>query len=520
MRRPRLLLAFACAALLGAPATRVLAGGPLGAKTVEQIHNFARSAFDELGVPGAAVVVVDANGVVFEEAFGTTDDAGTPVTPKTPFHLASLSKELTAIAVMQQIEAGHLALKATVHSYLDWFGAPGSDTARITVKDLLAHTSGYSEAAGLVNRTDEGTDDGALERNIRRLAQEPLDHPIGQYAYSNANYDALGYLVAHVSGMSYEAYMAKNVFGPLHMTDTFTGEADASADGVAQGHYPFFGFSVKASVGFVRGAVPSAFIASSAEDLGRVLRAHLNDGAVDGSRVLSAAGMQGLRQPLVHPDPWSGYGWGWNTYPFWDAGQLVDAPNISQYQVPVILEHTGSHSTYATAMLLLPDAGYGVVVLMNRNDEAAQSRFYQVHTGIARILLGGKAPALVSYDDLLSQYGRQLLGIGVLVMALGVLWALRVLRRWRGHPDSVPRGPRGWLRHLVVPLAVDVGLTILAWWLVFDRSPFGIGDFPALFHETPDIGLALVLIAMFGAGWGLLRTALTIGVLRRQATHG
>ena len=67
------------------------------------------------------------------------------------------------------------------------------------VKNLLAHTSGYSEAAGLVNRTGQGTDDGALERNIRRLAGTPLDHPIGQFQYSNANYDALGYLVAVVA---------------------------------------------------------------------------------------------------------------------------------------------------------------------------------------------------------------------------------------------------------------------------------------------------------------------------------
>ena len=264
MRRLSLPFALAVAALLNAPTTLVAAGGPLSEKTAAEIHNFAKSAFEELAVPGASVVVVDAEGIVYEEGFGTTDDAGTPVTPKTPFHLASLSKELTAIAVMQQIEAGTLALDATVHSYLDWFGEPGSDTARITVKNFLAHTSGLSEAAGLVNRTDQGTDDGALERNIRRLAKVPLDHPIGQFQYSNANYYALGYLVQVVSGMSYERYMAQKVFAPLGMVDTFTSEADAAADSVAQGHYPFFGFSIKAPVGFVRGAVPSAFIASSA----------------------------------------------------------------------------------------------------------------------------------------------------------------------------------------------------------------------------------------------------------------
>ncbi len=514
MRRPSLLVALVLAAHLGTPAALVAARGPLTEKTVEQIHDFASSSFDELGIPGAVVLVVDADGIVYEEGFGTADDADTPVTPTTPFHLASLSKQLTGIAVMQLIESGDLELDATVHSYLPWFGADGSDTAKITVRDLLAHASGFSEGDGLTNRSDEGTDDGALERNIRRLAEVPLSHPIGQFEYSNANYDALGYVVAVASGMSYEDYMAERVFAPLEMVDTFTSEADASAGGVAQGHYPFFGFPIAFPVGFVRGSVPSAYIASSAEDLGRVLMAHLNDGAVGDAQVLSADGMQELRRPLIHPNPWDGYGWGWWSYPLWDAGHLVDAPTGSTYDVPVILEHGGSHSTYATGMILLPDAGYGVVVLMNHNDEGAPSRFYQIHSGIAQILAGRDAPALVSYDDLLGQYGRQLLGITALLMILGVWWAFRQLRRWRRDPDSAPHGRRRMLRHVVLPLALDVGLTGLAWWLVLDRSHLGVGDYPAILHLAPDVGLAIGLIAMFGLVWGLVRTALTLRVLR------
>src|SRR4029077_17438539 len=108
-------------------------------------------------------------------------------------------------------------------------------------------------------------------------------------------------------------------------------------------------------------------------------------------------------------------------------------------------------------------AGYGIVVLMNRNDEAAESRFYQIHTGIASILLGRDAPALVSNDDLLGQYGRELLGVAALVMAVGVWWALRTLRRWRRDPASAPHGWRGMIRHLVLPLALDIAVTVLAW---------------------------------------------------------
>jgi CubicO group peptidase (beta-lactamase class C family) len=510
----RLLVPIALALLLVAPSVPVLGKGPLGQATVDKIHDFVSSAFDELAIPGAAVVVVDADGIVYEEGFGTTDDGDTPVTPTTPFHLASLSKQLTGIAVMQLIESDDLEFDATVHSYLPWFGAEGSDTAKITIRDLLAHASGFSERDGLTNRSDERTDDGALEANIRRLAEVPLSHPIGQFEYSNANYDALGYLVAVASGMSYETYMAERVFAPLGMVDTFTSEADAAADSVAQGHYPFFGFPIRFPVGFVRGSVPSAYIASSAADLGRVLSAHLNDGAAGDGQILSAEGMQRLRQPLINPNPWEGYGWGWWTYPLWDAGHLIDSPGGSSYEVPVMLEHGGSHSTYATGLVLLPEAGYGVVVLMNRNDEAALSRFYQIHTGIAQILVGRDAPTLTNYDDLLGMYGKQLLGITALLMIGGVWWAFRQLRRWRRDPISAPHGWRGTVRHLVLPLALDIGLTLLAWWIVLDRAHLGVGDYPVIVHLAPDVGLAIGLIAVFGLVWGLVRTALTLRMLR------
>ena len=161
-----------------------------------------------------------------------------------------------------------------------------------------------------------------------------------------------------------------------------------------------------------------------------------------------------------------------------------------------------------------PEAGFGVVVLMNRNDEAAPSRFYQIHTGIASILVGRAAPALINYDDLLGLYGKQLLLVAALLMAVGVWWALRRVRRWRRDPASAPRGWRGVVRHLVMPLALDLGLTVLAWWIVLGRAGLSVGDYPTILHQVPDVGLAIGLIAVLGLGWGLVRTALTLRVLR------
>lgn len=515
MRRLSRILAIAlAAAVLLAGASPAGASGPLSPDQADKVRTYVADTLDELGVPGAAVVIVGPEGIEFAEGFGKARDDGTPVTAQTPFHIASLSKQLTSIAVMQLVVSGDLSLDATVRSYIDWFGEDGSDAAGITVRDLLAQTSGLSTNQGLTYRMDEYDADDALERVVRRLASEGAEHARGQFEYSNANYDLLGYLVALASGESYEAYMTEHVIGPLQMTHTHLNDADARADGLAQGHYLFFGIRIAYEIPFVRGTVPSSFIAASAEDLGHVLIAHLNDGSYEGTEVLDPSSMADLRRPLTHPDLWDGYGWGWWNYPMWEAGKLNDGADISSYSVPVKLEHTGSHATYASSMLLLPEEEFGVVVLMNLNDEIASSRFYQMQTGIAQIMLGHDPPPLTSYDDALGQYGR-LIGLAwvALLVAL-VAWSARRNLRWRREPASAPRGPWAIAWRVVVPLVIVMAQLIAFWLLVLSRGG-SITDIPRVARLSPDIGIIVIVVTLVSVAWIVIGTLWTIGILRR-----
>jgi CubicO group peptidase (beta-lactamase class C family) len=514
MRRRRLLLVLAFTTVMSLGASPVAAKGPLSAEQAEAIRAYVRDTLEQLEVPGAAVVIVGAAGIEFAEGFGDARDDGAKATPQTPFHVASLSKQLTSIGAMQLVDSEDLSLDATVRSYIGWFGAVGSEAAKITVRDLVAQTSGYSETQGVTNRIDEYAADDALELNVRRLASEGPERAIGQYEYSNANYDVLGYLVAVVSGESYDAYMTAHVLAPLQMTHTHLTDTEARADGVAQGHYLFFGLPVGYEIPFVRGSVPSSFIAASAEDLGHVLVAHLNGGTYEGTQVLAASAMADLRRPLTHIDPWSGYGWGWFTYPLWDAGKLEDGADVSTYTVPVMLEHGGSHATYASGMLLLPEEEIGVVVLMNLNDENASSRFYQLHTGIAQILLGREAPALTSYDDFLAQNGK-LVGLAwVALLVAFVAWSARRYRRWRRDPGSAPRGPRAVVRHMLLPLAIVVAQLVAFWLLVFSRGAT-ISDVPRLVRLSPDIGLIVIVVSLVSLAWILICGIWSARVLRQ-----
>ncbi len=97
----------------------------------------------ELGIPGAALVIVQGDQIVHLRAFGVADADGRPVTPQTPFFTGSTGKSFTALAIMQLVEAGKIKVDAPVQTYLPWFRVADADaSAMITVRQLLNQVSG------------------------------------------------------------------------------------------------------------------------------------------------------------------------------------------------------------------------------------------------------------------------------------------------------------------------------------------------------------------------------------------
>jgi len=521
--RMRRAVAFiACACLSVFVAYPVAAADPLDPAVADKIRDLVTQQMDELHVPGVAVVVVTADGPVFAEGFGSADDTGRPVTTQTPFRLASVSKQFVGIAVHQLIDDGKLELEAPVTDYLPWFDDQVPVLGKVTIRQLLSHSGGLTGDLDGQDLGNTSTDDGALERFVRHLAQEEPIYPPGEFHYNNANYNVLALLVATAAGTTYEDYLQEHVLTPLQMSHTHLTDAAARADGVAQGHYPFFGFVVPWEIPFSRGSMGSASVVSSAEDLGHVLTAHLNEGRFADAQVLSPEAMADLETPLLHMAAWDGYGWGWWSTPLYDGGAIHDVDGVPQYQAPVMLEHGGSISNFAAGLLVMPEAGYGVVVLMNLNDELVASRYHQTHFGIAHILAGLEAPALATYEDALDQNGR-LISAGVPLLQLtGILFATWHFRRWRRRrPDT---GSTRWrLGNLVLPLLTDFGIPLYLWSLVLTRAEDSF-DLVRTLAFSPDIGLALVLMTALGPVWGILRTILTLRLMRasppQQASPG
>ena len=175
--------------------------------------------------PGAAVLVVSKGKVVHARGYGFANVvARTPITTKTTFDLASVSKQFTAMAVMMMVERGKLSYSDPLSRFFPEFP---SWARRITVKHLLTHTSGiadYMDAYREQPRTagNEPTSRDAVA--ILGRIPDPYFLPGQKFEYSNSGYVVLAQIVEKISGEPFPKFMKKNVFDPLGMTSTIVSD--------------------------------------------------------------------------------------------------------------------------------------------------------------------------------------------------------------------------------------------------------------------------------------------------------
>jgi CubicO group peptidase (beta-lactamase class C family) len=495
---------IACAALIfllpGYPAQ---GREPLPQGWESGVADYVEAEMARLDIPGVGVAVVHDGDLVFADGFGVAAPDGRDVSSQTVFPIFSVSKAITAMAVMQLVEAGRFGLDSSLADLIPELVAGESEVSAITVSDLLAHTSGWTERDGTILYADLGPD--PYQGLAERIVSTPLGNEIGEFEYSNVNYDLLGYLVQRMSGERLDAYLRRHVFEPLQMDNTFTSDEEAQDAGLASGHYPYFGFVGRRDAPLYPGRLASAGVLASAEDLGRLLLAHLNAGAVDGARVLSPEVTRQLHDPLVHPtDPCCGYAMGLWVYPMFEADRLVDGQDVSRYEVPVVLEHGGSGPSHAAGIIVLPEQDLGVAVLMNVNDETQPSLYHQMHRGIANVLLGLTPPRAVAFENFVRRNAKVITALLIVGFATRAAISFVRVRRLTCENVSISR-------NVMTPLAVDVVILGLAWWLLITQ---GNAPVATIRWATPDIFWGFVAATSIGVGWAIARSVLTLGALR------
>ena len=221
----------------GSPAALAAPAGYAG------IDSWVRAAMRKAPIPGLAYAVVQGDQILHLQAFGSADDSGRPVTPQTPFVISSVTKTFTALAIRQLANAGRLDVEAPVQRYLPWFRvADPAASARITVRMLLEHESGFSTADGNQSYLDDPR--YTLTDLVRKCATIRLQHSPGTPEYSNINYLVLGQIIETLSGQSYDDYVQRNIFTPLAMRHTYTDQAAATRAGLTTGYRPWYGLAL------------------------------------------------------------------------------------------------------------------------------------------------------------------------------------------------------------------------------------------------------------------------------------
>lgn len=481
--------------------------GPVTARSerssayVTAIDAFVRAQVERHGIPGLALALVDGDQIVHAQGYGTADQTGRAVTPQTPFVLASVSKPLTALAVMQLVEAGTLELDAPVQRYLpDFRVADPVASGQITLRHLLLHTSGIP-----VTACDTRAGAETLEQFVTELRTVALDTAPGTHRnYCSGNFNVLGRVIEVVSGSSFGAYMQQHVFAPLDMRHSHVSEQEAQQDGLAQGYQWLFGVPVATHYPYNPSQLPSGYLISSAEDMGHFVIAQLNGGRFGSASVLSPDGIAAMHTPAV------AVGAGEDTYGMgWNIGPLGGVPAI---------HHDGVNFEFHSLVFIEPQTRRGAVLLVNSFGIVPYvSAFKEIEQGVARLLAELEpAPASMSLRMLYLAINAPLL-----ISLVLALWPLVRLRHWYQRLREQQMIGRTRLSRVSLRIAWELGMPIVLLAgvrLVLHRM--GAQSWAEGIAVYPDLGIWLWTFALLVLVTGTIRLLLVLRLLRHGGPAG
>ncbi|MCI2082335.1 MAG: beta-lactamase family protein [Bacteroidales bacterium] len=312
--------------------------------------------------PGAAVLVMRGDSIIYDRGFGIADmETGKPITGDTMFNIASVSKQFSAVAAMKLAEEGKLSLGDPVSKYFPQFEAKFFKC--ITLKNLLSHTSGIPDARPrddfdfITTATDEES----------YYYMKYLDHlnfdPGTRYEYINPTFQLFYTIVPRCSGIPFEKYMKEKIFVPASMPRAVYFEAGKRIEDAAHG------YRYDSSAGwrkFEYGEEP--FFATKADGgIYTSTREFVNwEKALRKCTVITAEDRDEMQDEkiMISDMPFTGYGYGWF---------IERKPGY-----PKKVFHTGNNGGFQIFAGMFPDCGILYLIFANRDDwdrEAVVSEF-------------------------------------------------------------------------------------------------------------------------------------------------
>ncbi|WP_205779972.1 serine hydrolase domain-containing protein [Micromonospora ureilytica] len=347
-----------------APAAGSGAGSALtGADVNAWLDGLLPAALDRTGIAGATVAVVKDGKIITTRGYGYADtgaggDGAVPVDPdRHLFRMGSVSKLVTATAVLQLVQSGKLDLDADVKTYLD-FDLPRHYGRAVTLRHLLTHTAGFEDRiAGLI-----GTDanDVDLREALVTDPPEQIYEPGTVPAYSNYSNALAGYIVQRVSGTRFEEYVQRNVLDRAGMpSSTFEQPLPPPLrDRVSKGYDSSAG---PAAPFEVVGIPPAGALSAPATDMARFMLAQLGE-PVGFAPLLDKPTRELMQRPALDAT---------------SLGTLADGPRMAlgffaeDRNGHRILGHGGDTNYFHSHLQIYPDDRAGIFLSLNSNGSGA-----------------------------------------------------------------------------------------------------------------------------------------------------
>jgi CubicO group peptidase (beta-lactamase class C family) len=340
--------------------------GPASREALESfVDGFMASRLRTGAIAGAVVAVVKDDTLFFAKGYGYADiDKSQRVdAQRTLFRPGSISKLFVWTAVMQLVERGQLDLDADVNGYLADFKIPATYPQPITLRNLMTHSS------GLEDLTYFFPDPGGktlpmgqwLARHVPARVRPPAtDFSSGtQAAYSNWGAVLAAYIVAVRSGTSFEEYVERNIFAPLAMNAATFREPlpPALAASVSNGYERMNGAFEPQPFEVIRPYGPAGGLSATATDMARFMLAYLNEGELQGARILAPRSVHAMLTRTLSPDP-AVNGLALGFYETWTNAHRV-------------VGHGGDTRFFHSVLSLLPEHKTGIFVSTNTSGPGA-----------------------------------------------------------------------------------------------------------------------------------------------------
>jgi CubicO group peptidase (beta-lactamase class C family) len=294
-------------------------GRPRGGmiEPMEELQRTLEQLIAEHNVPGAQAAVWTGETLVEAAAGVLSTRTRLAVTTDSVFQIGSVSKVFTAMLAVQLAEEGRIDLDEPIVKVLTDFTLADEGADEITMRHLLAHTSGI-DAGDLID--DFGPGDDAAERYVANLANVGLVHPPGRYAsYCNGGYVVAGRAIEVLTGGTWHRAVTERILIPAGMRDSVVSPEEALLRPASVGHRVGADGELKIASPWRLPhclAAAGSDLCTSAGDLARFGLVHLRGGVGENDvRLLSAAGVASMQAVVATQSQGEGRGLGWNLSP-------------------------------------------------------------------------------------------------------------------------------------------------------------------------------------------------------------